>query len=202
MCKGPGTPSHTTTTRPLGGTRARSAGPWPLCPALLCSALSLLCCAVAFPLPLIFCAWAVLCRAVLVLCCHRRAGGVFFSSFFLCSSPSSPRVANNCLCHSAIRAPILGVLCPAISFFSVVSFVFVSFPPSSLLRANSFLCQTAIPDSKICVWLAANFVWRQFSVSSEYLHVLSKLFFLFSYGQTLFVACDIFSCIVFLLSVV
>ena len=80
---------------------------------------------------------------------------------------------------------------------------FVSFPPSSLLRANSFLCQTAIPESKICVWLAANFVWRQFSVSSEYLHVFfSKLFFLFSYGQTLFVACDIFSCIVFLLSVV
>ena len=106
------------------GPSARSGGPWPLCPALLCSALSLLCCAVAFPLPLIFCAWAVLCRAVLVLCCHRRSGGVFFSFFVLCSSPSSPRVANNCLCHSAIRAPILGVLCPAISFFSVVSFVF------------------------------------------------------------------------------
>ena len=140
----------------------------------------------------------VLCCAVLCLCCAVIAVlAAFFSLLFFFALLPLPHEWPTIACaippfvHQSLAFCVLRFLS---SLLFLVSFV--SFPPSSLLRANAFLCQTAI-----CM-VAANFVWRQFSVSSDYLHVFSKLFFLPSYGQTLFVACDIFSCIVFLLSVV
>ena len=146
----------------------------------------------------------VLWCAVLCLCCAVIAVlAAFLSLLFFFALLPLPHEWPTIAC--AIPPFVLQSLAFCVlRFLSSLLFLlsFVSFPPSSLLRANSFLCQTAIPESKICVWLAADVVWRQFSVSSDYLHVFSKLFFLPSYGQTLFVACDIFSCIVFLLSVV